>query len=418
MESNMAKKTNIPDIRFKGFSEEWKEDILSNLTDILRCGIAATPKYVSEGVIFLSSQNVTSLGKLSMHKYNYITKEYYEKISKNSKLLKGDVLYSRVGAGYGNATIFPFSGDYGVYVSLTHIRTNELLQNTFLKFFLNSPLGKSQADNGVFQGGGVPNLNVKIVERFKISYPLKSEQTKIGNYFKNLDQLITQHQQKYDKLLTIKKAMLKKMFPQNGATVPEIRFKGFTEDWEERTLADVAEISTGYPFDSNCFNDNGDFLVITNGNIQNDFYSVDNSIGNRIDIENNAKLIEYVLNINDILVTMDGTVGRTAKVLEQKQILAQRVGRLTAKLDAEFLYQFFNTGKFFKKMSLISHGGTIKHISLTEIGDYKDFMPKSIEEQKKIGRYFAYIDTITILHQSKLEKLKNIKKAFLDKMFV
>lgn len=121
------------------------------------------------------------------------------------------------------------------------------------------------------------------------------------------------------------------------------------------------KIRTGFPFDSSKFSDDGEFLVITNGNIKDEFSNVDDSLGNRINIQNNQIKQEYELTTDDILVTMDGTVGRTAKVVDSKQILAQRVGRLTATENKEFLYQALNTGSFFNEMSILSHGGTIKH---------------------------------------------------------
>jgi hypothetical protein len=134
--------------------------------------------------------------------------------------------------------------------------------------------------------------------------------------------------------------------------------------------------------------------------------------------DNNIILSEYALNLNDILVTMDGTVGRTAKVFGEKQILAQRVGRLIANSEPEFLYQFLNTGKFFKKMMILSHGGSIKHISLTEISCYKNHMPSDNEEKERIGTFLQNLDNLITLNQSKLQKIKNIKKACLEKMFV
>jgi len=115
---------------------------------------------------------------------------------------------------------------------------------------------------------------------------------------------------------------------------------------------------------------------------------------------------------------MDGTVGRVAKVSERKQILAQRVGRLSAKSDSEFLYQSLSTGDFFKEMSLIAHGGTIKHISLTEIEDYQSHFPVCDKEEYKIGNLFKQLDTLLTQHQAQLKKLNNIKQACLEKMFV
>ncbi|HHT97652.1 MAG TPA: restriction endonuclease subunit S, partial [Clostridiales bacterium] len=167
----------------------------------------------------------------------------------------------------------------------------------------------------------------------------------------------------------------------NRGLVPKRRFKEFENAgaWEQRKLGDVAIIRTGYPFSSDDFTDNGEYLIITNGNIQNDSPTVDSTIGNRIAVDNSI-LNDYVLNLKDILITMDGTVGRTAKVVGKKQILAQRVGRATAKIDPEFLYQLLNTGDFFKNMTLLSHGGTIKHISLDQISNYISYIPLSNEE--------------------------------------
>ncbi len=132
----------VPKLRFTGFEDEWRLDKLVNLTSILRCGIAATPEYVENGIPFLSAQNVNVNGQVALDKYKFISNEHYQFLSKNHKLLKGDILYSRVGAGYGNAAIFPYDGDFGVYVSLTHIRANKKFSNNFIKCFLNSANGK------------------------------------------------------------------------------------------------------------------------------------------------------------------------------------------------------------------------------------------------------------------------------------
>jgi len=198
--------------------------------------------------------------------------------------------------------------------------------------------------------------------------------------------------------------------------IPAIRFKGFEEGWEEKKLKELTLIKTGFPFDSKTFEIDGEYLVITNGNIQNESSFVDSTLGNRINLFD-SNLKEYVLNIDDILVTMDGTVGRTAKVFEKKQILAQRVGRLIANTNAEFLYHYLNTGSFFKKMTVVSHGGTIKHISLLEISTFESYVPNDILEQTQIGDYFKELDGLIHLQERKLKKVSNLKKAMLEKMF-
>lgn len=409
----MSEKNIKPQIRFKGFTEDWEVRKLNEIADVIGGGTPSTSvlEYWDGDIDWYSP---TEIGKeiYAIGSVKKITLLGLEKSSARMLPPNKTVLFtSRAGIGY--MAILKRDG-----------ATNQGFQSLVVKdginpYFIYS-IGHLIKEYALKHASGSTFLEIsgKVLGNMDINIPLTSEQSKIGTYFNNLDQLITLNQHKYNKLVTIKKAMLEKMFPKEGTDVPEIRFKGFTEAWVEKELGEMATIKTGYPIDSNNFNDNGEYLVITNGNIQNDSHIVDNSYGNRINIENNASLSEHILNPNDILVTMDGTVGRTAKVEEQKQILAQRVGRLTAKLESEFLYQFLNTGKFFKEMSLISHGGTIKHISLTEISGFISYMPSYREEQKKIGAFFKHFDTLITLQKRELEKLKNIKKACLERMFV
>ena len=198
---------------------------------------------------------------------------------------------------------------------------------------------------------------------------------------------------------------------------PQLRFEGFTDDWEERKLEELSLVLTGFPFKNEDFVDNGKYLVITNGNIQNESSIVDVSLGNRVDDLSDEIKERYYLNKNDILVTMDGTVGRTAKVVDDNMILAQRVARLVANKNTEFVYQLLNQGSFFNEMKKVSHGGTIKHISLNEISNYSATVPSNDIEQQKIGLFFKQLDNTIALNQRKLDLLKEQKKGYLQKMF-
>jgi len=178
--------------------------------------------------------------------------------------------------------------------------------------------------------------------------------------------------------------------------VPKLRFPGFTEPWEQRKLGEISEISTGFPFDSQEFNDEGEYLVITNSNIQDDSPVVLNNIGNRINIDSGRE--KYILDKDDLLITMDGTVGRIAKVINDRLVLAQRVCRMKSG-EPSFLYQLLSGTNFIQTMNKISHGGAIKHISLSEIAEYQCHYPQNKRERDYIGIVLGDIDNLITLHQ-------------------
>ena len=204
------------------------------------------------------------------------------------------------------------------------------------------------------------------------------------------------------------------MMSKEKRRVPKLRFPGFTEDWEQRKLGECVDISTGYPFDSQDFNENGECLVITNGNIQENTPFVLNNVGNRIDLDDSLK--KYILDIDDLLITMDGTVGRVAIVVDNKLVLAQRVCRIKSN-EPYYIYQLLSKNDFIQSMNKIGHGGTIKHISLSEISEYQAFYPKSQKERIKISSVLTNYDKLITLHQRKLDNLKLKKKALLQKLF-
>ena len=198
--------------------------------------------------------------------------------------------------------------------------------------------------------------------------------------------------------------------------IPAIRFKGFTDAWEQRKLGDLAEVRTGKAFSSADFNDDGEYLVVTNKNIQDDMNGIA-SVGDRIDISEETILNNYLLKGNNILVTMDGVnIGKTGKYSNEKSVLAQRVGRLNSE-QLEFIYQVTNDNKFLTEMNKLSVGNAIKHISLKQISDYSFAAPINEEEQNKIGTFFEQLDTTIALHQRQLDNYKQLKKSMKQKIF-
>ncbi|WP_242946539.1 restriction endonuclease subunit S [Leuconostoc mesenteroides] len=291
-------------------------------------------------------------------------------------------------------------------------RPNVEFARKYLGYYLNSP-SYHNALLPLMQGIKVLSLSKANIAKTVVSFPKDvKEQANIGIFFKQLDSLIAQNERKTHLLKQLKQAYLQKIFSQ------ELRVAGFKDDWEERKLGELASVLTGFPFKNEDFVANGKYLVITNGNIQNDSSVVDVLLGNRIDDISDEIKERYYLNKNDILVTMDGTVGRTAKVVDDNLILAQRVGRLVSNTNPEFVYQWLNHGSFFNEMTKVSHGGTIKHISLNEISNYRSTVPSNNIEQQKIGAFFKQLDITIDLHQQKLDLLKKQKQAYLQKMFI
>ena len=205
---------------------------------------------------------------------------------------------------------------------------------------------------------------------------------------------------------------------ENENLVPKRRFKEFTNTgtWEQRKLGDLAEVRTGKAFSSADFNDDGEYLVVTNKNIQDDMNGIA-SVGDRIDISEETILNNYLLKGNNILVTMDGVnIGKTGKYSNEKSVLAQRVGRLNSE-QLEFIYQVTNDNKFLTEMNKLSVGNAIKHISLKQISDYSFAAPINEEEQNKIGTFFEQLDTTIALHQRQLDNYKQLKKSMKQKIF-
>lgn len=438
----------IPALRFSEFVEEWQLKLLKDLTNVLRCGIASTPKYIEDGVPFLSSQNVTKEGELSLEKFNYISHEFYKKISKN-KLNKGDILYSRVGASYGNAAIFPFESEYGVYVSLTHISPKSCLNNVFLKYYLNSSYGKKQAKRGVFQGGGVPNLNVKVVEKFKILYPTIQEQQKIANFLTTIDQRITKLKEKKAALEDYKKGLMQKIFSQeirfnaqgcantsvtgcegeistkgcvNAASAGSARAAEDDEgndfpDWEEKRLKDVFSRSTLKNRDnkiSNVFTNSAKSGIVN----QMDFF--DHSVANKNNLER-----YYVVNKDDFVynprISKSAPVGPLKRNKLETGAMSPLYTVLNHKLgNKTFLEYYFETTHWHRYMCGIANYGARHDRMNIQNSDFMNLpIPyPCIEEQQKIADCLSAIDQSINQLTKQIDQTIQFKKGLLQRMFV
>lgn len=395
---------NKPRIRFKGFTEDWEQRKLGEVVTI-------NPKTeLPDEFKYVDLESVVGTNLLG---FQVIKKENAP--SRAQRLASyGDVFYQTVRPYQRNNYLFE-NVDKDMVFSTGYAQLRSKLDSYFLLTLVqNDNFVKVVLDNCT--GTSYPAINGSELGKIIVQIPSnEAEANQIGKVFRGIDKSITLHQRKLEKLKLAKKALLQKLFPKNGSHFPEIRFKGFTDAWEQRKLGDCVDISTGYPFDSQDFNENGEYLVITNGNIQENTPFVLNNVGNRIDFDDSLK--KYILDIDDLLITMDGTVGRVAIVVENKLVLAQRVCRIKSN-EPYYIYQVLSKNDFIQSMNKIGHGGTIKHISLSEISEYQAYYPKSQKERIKISNVLTNCDKLITLHQRKLDKLQEVKKGLLQKMFV
>lgn len=243
-----------------------------------------------------------------------------------------------------------------------------------------------------------------------------SEQEKIGVFFKLLANLITLHQRKYEKLKNIKKSMLYKMFPKNGSNVPEIRFKGFTDAWEQRKLNEITDVRDG-THDSPKYVQEG-HPFITSKNVSNGFINYDDV--QYVTDEDYEKINKRSkVDVHDILMGMIGTIGNLALIRKKPDFAIKNVAliKYTGDIEYNYLYQALQADCVTSQLSTGMDGGTQKFVSLKKIRELDIPFPEECE-QKKIGAYFSNLDTLITLHHRKLEKLEQIKQAMLHKMFV
>jgi len=237
-----------------GLPEGWRIDKFENVTDLITCGLASTPKYVDPevGVPFLSAQNVQN-GRLALDKYRFIGQDLHNKLTKKNKPLQGDILYSRVGANYGEAAIIDIDWEFSIYVSLTLIKVGKDQDTNYYKYLLNSELCKRQAIVGVFQGGGVQNLNVDIVRKFDVVVPPLAEQRRIAEILGAWDEAISLTQRLIAAKQRRKQGLMQRLltgsvrlpgFATTDAT-QETKYGEIPADWEYLPIQKIArQVST------------------------------------------------------------------------------------------------------------------------------------------------------------------------------
>ncbi|MFH8133243.1 restriction endonuclease subunit S [Pantoea osteomyelitidis] len=411
----MSADNKVPEIRFKSFSGGWKNSELSELALFNpKSELPESFKYVD-----LESVKGTSLIGYKIESRNSAP-------SRAQRLAqKGDVFYQTVRPYQKNNYLFHcVENDYVFSTGYAQLRPyfngnfllNLVQRDLFVKSVLNNCTGTSY-----------PAINASTLATIGVSYPKnEAEQTQIGNYFQKLDALINQHQQKHDKLSNIKKSMLEKMFPKQGETIPEIRFKGFSGEWEEASLLDSIERIIDFrgrtPKKLGLDWSPSGYRALSALNVKQGYidFSIDPHFGDQELYDKWMSGSE--LHQGQVLFTTEAPMGNVAQVPNtDKYILSQRTIAFIVKSEIvveDFLAVLLRSSKVFRELSALSSGGTAKGVSQKVLANLNVSIPTNLVEQTAIGNYFQKLDNLINQHQQQITKLNNIKQACLSKMFV
>lgn len=389
-----------PIIRFKGYQDDWEQRKVCNITTSYSGG---TPKsgyteYYDGDIPFIRS------GEIYSDKTELFITELGMKNSSAKMVHEGDILYALYGATSGEVSRAKLDGAINQAI-LAIVPNDDINANFLVEWFRKE---KDKITDTYLQGGQ-GNLSAQIIKELEVTIPSYDEQNKIGLYFEQLNTLITLHQRKCDETKRLKKYMLQKMFPQNGEKVPEIRFSGFTDDWEQRKFGDVGSVAMCKRIFKEQTSDEGEvpfYKIGTFGGVPDAFISRE--------LFDEYKVKYPYPNKGDILISASGSIGRTVEFtgkneyFQDSNIVWFKHGN---EIDNSFLKVLYSV------IEWSCEGSTIKRL-------YNDnflkteFMLPQIDEQKKIGTYFSTLDHLITLHQRELENLQNIKKFMLGKMFV
>lgn len=386
-----------PKLRFVGFNETWDKKSLNDVTYVYD-GTHQTPQYTNSGVMFLSAENIKTL-----QSKKFISKQSFDKDFKVHPQM-GDVLMTRIG-DVGTANVIETNEPRAYYVTLALFK-QKVLDPYFLKASITAPFVQKDIWFRTLHIAFPKKINMNEICRVVINTPkTKEEQTKIGNFFQNLDKQLKLHQDKLAKLQQLKKAMLGKMFPKVGATVPEIRFAGFSDKWWHTSLGLAVNIIMGQSPNGINYTSNPEDHILVQGNADlRNGYVYPRSWTTQV----TKRAFKGYL-----IFSVRAPVGDIGKT-EYDVVLGRGVAALRAN---EFIFHQLKKLQLDNYWSKVSSGSTFDAISSTELAKTQIWMTNS-KEQTKIGEYFQNLDLLITLQQQQINKLKNIKQACLDKMFV
>ena len=419
----MAKNNKMPAIRFSGYTDTWEQRKLSELATMnARIGWQnlRTSEFLDNGDYLLITGTDFDNGRIKYSTCHYVEKKRFDQDTK-IQLSTGSILITKDGTLGKVALVeeLPKPATLNAGVFNVRVKDDAFLSYKYLYHYLKAPfLMKYVTANAT--GGTIKHLNQSILVDFPIPITEKQEQDRIAKLLDSLESIITLHQRKLEKLKLTKKALLQKLFPQDGSKFPELRFQGFADAWEQRKLNDFVTIRRGLTYKPSDIAENG-IRVLRSSNIDEDQFikSNDDVFVNlaavNIPFAKNGDILITSANGSNRLVgkhTIINDVAENSAVPGGFMLLAESNNPLftDALLSSNWYKRFINT-------YVAGGNGAIGNLSKSDLESQSVMVP-SEHEQTKIGQWYDNINQLIILYQRKLEMLKNVKKGLLQKMFV
>ncbi|RHV34656.1 restriction endonuclease subunit S [Coprococcus sp. OM04-5BH] len=400
-----------PKIRFKGYTNDWEQRKLGDIYGSIGNAFVgtATPYYAEHGHFYLESNNVKD-GQINHNAEIFINDEFYEK-QKDKWLHTGDMVMVQSGH-VGHAAVIPEELDNTAAHALIMFRNpKEEIEPYFLNYEYQTDKAKKQIEN-ITTGNTIKHILASDMQEFVVDIPKYEEQKVIASYFCNFDHLITLHQRKCDQAKKLKKYMLQKMFPKNNGSVPEIRFEGFSNDWEQRKLGELYKKSS----------EKNDGSISMDRNITVATMQFKEDV--KVSTEDYLKTY-YTFNIGDIAFE-----GHQSKEYRFGRFVENDIGngivshifavfRPIVDYDLQFWkYAINNESLMQRVLSRSTKASTMMHDLVTDDFLEQKFLVPSVKEQERIGMFLSNLDNLITLHQKKCDQLKNLKKFMLQNMFV
>lgn len=381
-----------PRIRFAGFDDDWEQRKVTEIGKIyIGLVTTMTKYYTDEGTLLIRNSDIKD-GRFEFEDNPIYLERSFAQKNESCMHQLGDVITVHTGDVGTSAVITENEAKSIGFATIVTRPNKEIIDSDYFCTFLNTDKHKKWAVK-ISTGDGRTNYNLGDYYELVVPVPPIREQKKIATFIQKINQLIALYQRKYDKLVNVKKSMLEKMFPKNGANVPEIRFKGFSGDWEQRKLGDIVNVCSGK-----------DYKHLSEGNIP--VYGTGG----------------YMLSVSEALCYDEDAIGIGRKgTIDKPYILNAPFWTVDTlfyaipkkNMDLSFTFDIFQNIDWKKK----DESTSVPSLSKTAINDV-DILVPMYNEQQYIGKYFSELDKLITLHQKRVEKLQSIKKACIEKMFV